>query len=205
MNRATAIGTNRIEAFSDGVIAIIITIMVLEIHAPEAPTWAALARLWPTLLAYILSFVYVAIYWVNHHRLMGYAPRFSVGLHWANMLLLFSLSLVPISTEWLGKFPLSIVPTATYLATLWFPSAAWIWLDAEVLKLKGRDAAPAHVLHAEQIKQISSFLIYAVGIGLAFIQPAASLGCAALVSVIWFLPEGPIDRLLTRTVASRHS
>jgi len=205
MDNQHSIGTARVEAFSDGVIAIIITIMVLEIHAPDAPNVAALTRLWPTFLAYVLSFAYVAIYWVNHQRLIGFAPRFSVGLHWANMFLLFTLSLVPISTAWLGKFPLSTLPTATYLATLLFPAGAWIWLDAEVLKLKGHDAAPAHVLRAEQIKQISSFAIYAVGIALAFVQPALALGCAATVSLIWFLPDGPIDRLLTHSVAARHN
>ncbi len=197
--------TGRIEAFSDGVIAIIITIMVLEIHPPEAPTWAALAHLWPSLLGYALSFAYIAIYWVNHHRLVGLAPRFSVGLHWSNSLLLFTLSLVPISTGWLGRFPLSPVPTATYLATLLLPAAAYMWLNAEVMKLKGADAAPQHIIHAEQIKQIGSFLIYASGIALAFVQPALSLGCAALVSLIWFLPDGPIDRLLTRFTHSRHN
>ncbi len=194
----------RIEAFSDGVIAIIITIMVLEIHPPEAPTWEALSHLWPTLLGYVLSFAYVAIYWVNHQRLVGFAPRFSVGLHWANMLLLFTLSLVPISTGWMGRFPLTTVPTATYLITLILPAAAWMWLDAEVLKLKGADAAPKHVIHAEQIKQIGSFLIYGSGIVLAFVHPAIALLCAALVSLIWFVPDGPIDRLLTRFTHSRH-
>jgi len=198
-------GKSRLEAFSDGVIAIIITIMVLEIHPPDAPTWEALGRLWPALVGYVLSFTYIAIYWVNHQRLIGFAPRFSVGLHWSNMLLLFALSLVPISTGWMGRFPLSTVPTATYLFTLILPSTAYMWLNAEVIKLKGADAAPKHVIHAEQIKQIGSFIIYASGIALAFVSPALSLACAALVSFIWFLPDGPIDRQLTRYTAWRHN
>lgn len=118
--------TTRLEAFSDGVLAIIITIMVLEVHAPKAPTWDALVDIWPTLIGYALSFVYIAIYWVNHHRLIDIAPRYSVTLHWTNAILLFFLSLVPITTGWMSAFPLMPVPTATYLISLLLPGLAYI-------------------------------------------------------------------------------
>ena len=196
--------TTRIEAFSDGVIAIIITIMVLEIHAPHEPTLAALGEIWPTLIAYILSFIYVAIYWVNHHKMIGAAPRFSVTMHWANMALLFTLSLLPISTKWLGQFPLQAVPTATYLVTLILPAMAYALLNREVLYLVGHETVPPLVVRAMRIKQRSSLFIYAVGIALAFVAPALSLVCAALVSVVWIVPDGPFDRLLTRKVKARH-
>lgn len=204
MNEQNSLGTARIEAFSDGVIAIIITIMVLEIHPPRAPTLDALLALWPTLLAYLLSFAYIAIYWVNHHRLLGFARRYTVPLSWANMLLLFSLSLVPISTEWLGQYPLQTIPTATYLVTLILPAVAYRWLDAEVLTLIADQHRKPQLIIVEQIKQYASLAIYALGIGLAFFYPALSLVCAATVSVIWLIPEGPIDRLLTRYAAARH-
>ena len=196
--------TTRIEAFSDGVIAIIITIMVLEIHAPHEPTLEALAALWPTLIDYVLSFIYIAIYWVNHHRLIGVAPRFSVGLHWANMALLFCLSLVPISTQWLGQFPLQTVPTATYLVTLMLPALAYTRVSREVLHLVGHGIASPLVVRVVRIKQRCSVFIYACGVALAFIVPSLSLVCAALVSLMWVVPEGRFDQLLTHRVKERH-
>lgn len=199
------INTTRIEAFSDGVIAIIITIIVLEIHVPKGPTFAALFKLWPTLLAYALSFAYIAIYWVNHHYLLHRARRFSVGLHWPNVLLLFFLSLVPLSTAWLDAFPLARVPTATYLVTLMMPAAAYMWLAHEVYELAGPDTASPEHVRVERVKQLLSVLIYATGVGLAFYHPTLSLGCALMVSVMWFIPDGPFDRLLTRRVNERHS
>ncbi len=197
-------GTARIEAFSDGVIAIIITIIVLEIHVPKAPTSAALFKLWPTLLAYALSFTYIAIYWVNHHYLLHRAKRFSVGLHWSNVLLLFFLSLVPLSTAWLDAFPLARVPTATYLVTLMLPAAAYMWLAHEVFTLAGPDTTSPEHVRAERVKQLLSVLLYASGVGLAFYHPTLSLACAIIVSIIWFIPDGPIDRLLTRRVNALH-
>ncbi|MBU6208221.1 MAG: DUF1211 domain-containing protein, partial [Alphaproteobacteria bacterium] len=166
-----SIATTRLEAFSDGVLAIIITIMVLEVHVPKEPTWAALAAIWPTLVAYALSFIYVAIYWVNHHRLLDIAPHFSVKLHWTNAAMLFFLSLVPVTTGWIATFPLMPVPTATYLISLLLPGVAYVPLHREVVRLYGREIAPAHILRAENTKQIASILLYAGGAALAFVHP----------------------------------
>lgn len=197
--------TARLEAFSDGVLAIIITIMVLEVHVPKAPSWNALLDIWPTLVGYALSFVYIAIYWVNHHRMLDIAPRYSVTLHWTNAMLLFFLSLVPITTGWMSAFPLMTVPTAAYLISLLLPGIAYIPLYREVVHLYGRDIAPKHVLRTEAIKQSASVVLYATGAALAYVHPALSLGCAALVSIIWIAPDGPIDRLLTRGTPPSHS
>jgi len=194
MDRDTA----RLEAFSDGVLAIILTIMVLEVHVPPAPTWRALGAIWPTMIGYALSFVYIAIYWVNHHRLINFAPRFSVTLHWTNAILLFFLSLVPITTGWMSAFPLMPVPTATYLISLLLPGLAYVPLHREVVRLYGCDVAPAHVLRAESFKQVASILLYSGGAALAFVHPGLALACAALVAALWIAPDGPIDRLLTR-------
>jgi uncharacterized membrane protein len=133
-------GVGRVEAFSDGVVAIIVTIMVLELHPPVAEGMDHLWSLWPVFLAYALSYAYVAIYWVNHHRLFAHATRVTNGLVWSNMLLLFALSLVPFSTSYLGEHHFSREATWLYLVTMLLPAVAYTWLQS-VIRETGRGRA----------------------------------------------------------------
>lgn len=191
-------GVNRVEAFSDGVIAIIVTIMVLELRAPEAENIGALWQLWPTFVAYALSYAYVAIYWVNHHRLFGHVRGVSNGLLWANIALLFSLSLVPFSTAYLGEHHFARDAALLYLATLLLPSLTYAILQRTVRRagIEGREAETYH--RATTRKGIAAVLIYLLGLPLAFVAPWLGIACAAIVAVLWMLPWSPLDRLFLR-------
>jgi uncharacterized membrane protein len=200
--------TKRLEAFTDGVIAILVTIMVLEIHPPKAPTWAALSALWPSLLAYQQSFLYIAIYWVNHHNLIKRARHFTVGIFWTNMLLLFCLSLIPLSAAWMDSFQLQPVPTATFLATLYLPAVAYSWLHAAVHKVAHAEHLKPEALKADRIKHIVSIFLYILGILLAFGHEIMAQFCATFVALIWIVPNGRVDRFLKRLTsrsAARHT
>lgn len=188
-------GVGRVEAFSDGVLAIIVTIMVLELKAPEAEDLAALARLWPTFLAYVLSYAYVAIYWVNHHRLFGHVRGVTNGLLWANMALLFTLSLVPFSTAYLGEHHFGRDATLLYLATLLLPALAYAVLHRRIrgAGIQGREAEIYH--RATARKGMAANVTYLLGIALTFVSPWLGIACAALVAVFWMLPWSPLDRL----------
>ncbi|UIJ44059.1 TMEM175 family protein [Sphingomonas cannabina] len=191
-------GVGRVEAFSDGVVAIIVTIMVLELHPPVAEGMDRLWTLWPVFLAYVLSYAYVAIYWVNHHRLFGHATRVTNGLIWWNMLLLFTLSLVPFSTSYLGEHHFSREATWVYLATMLFPAIAYTFLQ-RVIRVTGRQGEAAETYHRQTIrKAIVATLIYIAGALLTFVSPWFGVAAAALVAVLWFLPYGPLDRLFAR-------
>lgn len=189
---------NRLEAFSDGVIAILVTIMVLEIHTPKAPTWSALIDLWPTMLAYQQSFMYIAIYWVNHHSLLKHAKHFTVGIFWSNMLLLFCLSLIPISAAWMDHFQMQPAPTVTFLITLFLPAGAYTWLHHEVHKVAHEEHIKPELLRADRLKNAISLLTYTFGISLAFKHPVLAQLCATVVALIWIVPDGPVDRFLKR-------
>jgi uncharacterized membrane protein len=185
----------RVEAFSDGVIAIIVTIMVLELHAPAAEGWAPLLALWPVLLAYLLSYIYVAIYWVNHHRLFSHAGSVSNGLLWCNMALLFTLSLVPFSTAYLGEHHFSREAVWLYLATMILPAASYTALQ-QIIRRSGRqDASAARYYRAMRRKGLIAMLIYAAGVPLTLLAPWLGVACAALVAALWFLPQSGIDRV----------
>ena len=191
--------TVRVEAFSDGVVAIIVTIMVLELKVPGSDDPRALLAIWPTFLAYALSFAYVAVYWVNHHRLLTYATHTGNGFIWANMLLLFSLSLVPFATAYLGEHELGQFPVILYLAVLLGPSVSYIWLQ-QVIRRDGRQDEAAHRYHRASIRKgLAANLLYVVGIAATFLHPAAGLATAVLVALLWFLPDGPFDRLFGRS------
>lgn len=188
-------GVNRVEAFSDGVIAIIITIMVLEMKAPEEHGLAHLWSLWPVFTAYVLSYAYVAIYWVNHHRLMGHARGVTNALVWANIALLFALSLVPFSTTYLGEHEFSRDATILYLITMLLPAIAYTWLQA-VVRRTGTQGAKAQHYHQTMVhKGLFATFLYALGIPLSFVSPWLGVLCAALVALFWVLPVGPVDRL----------
>lgn len=186
--------TGRIEAFSDGVIAIIITIMVLELRPPTLPSLAGLWHLWPVLFAYGLSFVQVGIYWINHHNLLDRASASTNGLRWANMLWLFCLSLIPFGTAWYGEFPSAAIPTATYLVTLLLPALAYLWLERQVSCSTDRSEAEIRRHRAQSRKTTVSMMLYAAGVALAFVSSIGSVVCAMLVSVLWIAPGSRADR-----------
>ena len=188
-------GVGRVEAFSDGVVAIIVTIMVLELHPPVADGMDRLWSLWPVFLAYVLSYAYVAIYWVNHHRLFGHASRVTNALVWSNMLLLFALSLVPFSTSYLGEHHFSRAATWLYLATMLIPATAYIWLQATIRRTGRHDAAAEAYYRAMIRKGAFAILVYVAGAALTFVSPWLGIGCAGVVAVFWFLPASPVDRL----------
>ena len=191
----TGPGIGRVEAFSDGVIAIIITIMVLELRPPEEAGLAHLRRLWPTFLAYVLSFAYVGIYWVNHHRLLSHARRVTNGLVWFNLLLLFALSLVPFSTAYLGGQHFSRDATLVYLVSMLLPAIAYVPFQ-QVIRVSGAQNAAARRYHRRSVRKgVFASLIYLAGLPLAFVSPWLGIACAGLVALLWFLPKSPIDAL----------
>jgi TMEM175 potassium channel family protein len=188
----------RIEGFSDGVVAIIITIMVLELHAPIAEGFDRLWTLWPVFVAYLLSYAYIAIYWVNHHRLFSHARRVTNALIWANMALLFALSLVPFSTSYLGAHHFSREATILYLLTMLLPAFAYSWLQATIRR-SGLQSDAAELYHrATSRKGLFATIVYAAGIPLSFVTPWLGIAAAALVAAFWVLPVGPVDRLFLR-------
>jgi uncharacterized membrane protein len=190
------VGKNRLEAFSDGVIAILITIMVLELRVPRGDSLQALIPMVPVFLSYVLSFVYLAIYWNNHHHLLHAVVHVSGGILWANMHLLFWLSLVPFSTAWMGENAFAPVPTAVYGVSLLLPAMAWLILQAAIVRVHGPDSLLAHALGRDRKGKLSLFL-YAAAIPLAFVQRWAAGGLFALVALIWLVPDRRIERALT--------
>jgi uncharacterized membrane protein len=187
----------RLEAFSDGVLAIIITIMVLELRAPHEPTLAALLPLWPTVLSYLLSYVFVGIYWNNHHHLWQVVEHVNGGVLWANLHLLFWLSLVPFVTAWMGENHFAAAPVAAYGVVLLGAGTAYYLCVRVLLATHERDSALARALGSD-FKGRISLVIYAVGIAVAFLLPALAGLLYASVAVIWLVPDRRIERVLTR-------
>jgi uncharacterized membrane protein len=185
----------RLTAFSDGVIAIIITIMVLELKVPHDATWRALADLVPVFLSYVLSFVFVAIYWNNHHHLLNACRRVTGGILWANMHLLFWMSLIPFATAWMGENELAQLPVAVYGVSMLMPAIAYLLLQGRIVRANGSDRRLADAL-GRDIKGKISFVICLAGIGLAFVH--AVLGCAAYVvlAALWLVPDRRIERTI---------
>jgi uncharacterized membrane protein len=177
----------RLEAFSDGVIAIIITIMVLEIRPPHEATFAALRSVQPTILAYILSFVFVAIYWNNHHNLLHATRAISGGVMWANMHLLFWLSLIPFVTAWVGESYEHTAPAAVYGLIALMSGVAYSILVVTILKANPGSAV-ARAIGGDAKGRIS-IVLYALGMALAFVEPLLSYATYALVSAIWLIPD----------------
>src|SRR3954447_4135021 len=160
----------RLAAFSDGVFAIIITIMVLELKVPHGDDWATLAKLAPNFLSYVLSFIYIGIYWNNHHHLLYACEQVNGAILWANMHLLFWLSLIPFATGWMGENHFSALPTALYGVALLMPAIAYKLLQATIIRLHGRDGALARAVGADLKGNASPFL-YLTAIALAFVAP----------------------------------
>ena len=185
----------RLAAFSDGVIAIIITIMVLELHVPHGASLAALAPVLPIFLAYVLSFIYVAIYWNNHHHLIHTVTRVNGTILWANMHLLFWLSLIPFATGWMGQNHFARIPTALYGAAMLMPAIAYYLLQLAIIRQQGTHGALARAL-GRDIKGKLSPLLYTTAIAVAFIQPWASHAIYVLVALIWLIPDRRIEHAI---------
>ncbi|MBV8219368.1 MAG: DUF1211 domain-containing protein [Solirubrobacterales bacterium] len=188
----------RLEAFTDGVIAILITIMVLDLHTPAGTSWHALGHELPVLLAYVLSFVYLGIYWNNHHHMLAAVSRVSGATLWANLNLLFWLSLVPFSTAWMSEHQFPSIPTATYGIVLLAAAIAYYILQATLLRAEGRQSR-LRVAIGSDLKGKISPLLYCLGIGLAFVDRWISLAVYVAVALIWLVPDRRVERHLTAT------
>ena len=192
--------TNRLEAFSDGVLAIIITIMVLELKVPshtegQEANLAALQKLWPIFLSYVLSFIYVGIYWNNHHHLLHTAQRVSGGILWANLHLLFWLSLFPFATAWMGENHVAPTPTALYGVVLLMAAIAYYILQRTIMAQQGRDSLLASALGRDWKGKLSP-VFYLAAIPLAFVNPWISTGLYAGMALLWLIPDRRIERAL---------
>lgn len=183
----------RLEAFSDGVIAIIITIMVLELKVPHGDTLETLMPLVPTLLSYILSFVYVGIYWNNHHHMLHLVSRVQGGALWANLHLLFWLSLLPFVTGWMGENHFTTIPVAAYSFVLLMAGMAYFILARVLVAHQGRDSELAKALGRDR-KGIISVVLYIASIVLSFIDTRLAMAVTVLVAVIWVVPDSRIEK-----------
>ena len=180
--------TGRLEAFSDGVIAILITIMVLELHVPRGSDWASIRPVLPILLAYVLSFVFLGIYWNNHHHTMTAVTQVSGGVLWANLHLLFWLSLVPFATRWMDEAGFAPLPTAMYVVVLLLAAVAYWILVVTLVRVEGRESRFAKLLGANHKGQIS-LVCYVVAIPLALLLPPLALLVCAGVAAMWLIPD----------------
>ena len=186
---------DRLLAFSDGVIAIIITIMVLELKVPHGADWAALRGVAPNFVAYVLSFVYLAIYWNNHHHLLHTVTRVDGLILWANSHLLFWLSLVPAATGWMGENFLAPLPTAVYGVSLLMPAIAYYLLEKAIVHQQGRHSVLASAL-GRDVKGKISPLLYAAAVALAFVDAWLSIAIYGLVAVMWLIPDRRSEKVL---------
>lgn len=185
--------TNRLEAFSDGVLAIIITIMVLELKVPEGNDMLSLKPLLPTFVTYVLSFIYIGIYWNNHHHLLQAATSVNGKILWANLYLLFWLSLLPFATGFMGDNHFDKLPTAIYGFVLFMSSLAWQIL-VYFLRANHSIDALIHQVYASKLKVFSSVILYALGTGLSFVNPWIAVGIYVTVAVIWFIPDRKLEK-----------
>jgi len=185
-------GKTRLEAFSDGVIAILITIMVLELKTPEAPTWEALGKLSHEFIAYVLSFVILGIYWNNHHHMLHTVERVSGGIMWANMNLLFWLSLIPFGTAWAGRGDFQQIPTATYGTVLLFAGVAYWILTHTIIRHQGPNSRLARAVRRD-FKGLLSMVVYALAVILAFVEPRLAMALYAAVALMWLIPDRRIE------------
>ena len=185
-------GTGRLEAFSDGVIAVIITIMVLELHAPHGADLDAIRPLLPGFLVYLLSFVFVGIYWNNHHHMFHAATKVDGRVLWANLHMLFWLSLMPFTTAWMGGNHEASLPTAVYGADLLLSGVAYYILERAIIRCEGEDSKLAAAIGGG-LKENISTLFYVAAIPLAFVSPWISDGLFVIVAAIWIIPDSRIE------------
>ncbi len=187
--------TGRLEAFSDGVIAVAITIMVLQLQMPEGTSLAALKPLIPAFLNYVLSFVYIGIYWSNHHHLLQAAERVNGPTLWANLHLLFWLTLIPFTTAWMSNNHAAAVPTAAYGIVLLMAAIAYFILTRAFIALHGRNSTLARALGHDR-KNIISALLYAAAIPLAFAYTGIADALYVVVAILWLVPDSRIEKNL---------
>ena len=187
--------TTRLEAFSDGVLAIIITIMVLELKVPHGENLSALAPLLPVFFSYVLSFVYIGIYWSNHHHMMHAVKRVTGGVLWANLNLLFWLSLLPFVTGWMGENHFAQLPTALYGAVLLMAAIAYWILTFTIINEEGADSLLARAI-GKDLKGKLSIVAYAVAIALSFINHWIAQAIYILIALVWLVPDKRIERVL---------
>ena len=191
-------GKSRLEAFSDGVIAILITIMVLEMKVPHGANWEALAPILPVFLSYVLSFVYLGIYWNNHHHMLHTVHRVSGSILWSNLHLLFWLSLVPFVTGWMGENHFAPLPTALYGVVLFFAAISYFVLQLRIIAAQGHDSVLRAAIGGDWKGKLSP-LLYLAGIAGAFFSTAFSLAIYAGVALIWLIPDRRIERILAHS------
>jgi uncharacterized membrane protein len=188
-------GKNRLEAFSDGVLAIIITIMVLEMKVPHGDSVAALEPLIPVFFSYVLSFIYVGIYWNNHHHMLHTAGRVSGRVLWANLHLLFWLSLMPFATGWMGENHFSALPAAIYGVVLLMAGVAYWILARAIIVTDGRDSLLAKAIGRDR-KGNLSIVLYAAAIPLAFVASWLAISIYVLVALMWVIPDKRIEKIM---------
>jgi uncharacterized membrane protein len=196
--------SGRLEAFSDGVLAVIITIMVLELKPPHGTDWAALRSVLPTLATYVLSFVYIGIYWNNHHHMLRAVNGIDGRAMWLNLHLLFWLSLVPFTTSWLGENPTAPFPTAMYGVVLICSAIAFTLLQQSLITLNGRETPLAQAVRRD-VKGKSSVVLYALAIALAYVSTYISDVLFVAVALIWFIPDRRMERVITQARAEKHA
>ena len=180
------------EAFSDGVIAILITVMILELHIPHGTDWGAIRPVVPALLTYVLSFIFLGIYWNNHHHLLTTVERVNGGILWANLHLLFWLSLVPFVTGWMGQNSFQALPTAMYGANLFMAGIAYLILQTVIIRTQGKGSR-LEVAVGRDIKGKLSGVSYAVASPLAFVSRWVALGIYVCVVLMWLVPDRRIE------------
>ena len=188
-------GKGRLEAFSDGVLAIIITIMVLELKVPHGDSLAALAALWPVFLSYVISFIYVGIYWNNHHHLLHATTSVTGGMMWANLHLLFWLSLLPLATGWMGENHFGPVPSAVYGGVLLMAAVAWFVLQTTIVRAQGRGGLLQRALGNDWKGKLSPVL-YVTGIAASFCVPGLAQAVYLVAALIWLVPDRRIEKVL---------
>jgi len=188
-------GKNRLEAFSDGVIAILITIMVLELKVPQGVTLASLAPVLPVFLSYVLSFVYLGIYWNNHHHMLHACGRVTGSILWANLHLLFWLSLIPFTTAWMGENHFAALPSALYGAVLLMAGIAYYLLQQQIIASQGTDSLLRRAVGTDW-KGKSSPIVYLAAIPIAFVSPALAQALYVAVALVWLVPDRRIERVL---------
>ena len=197
-------GKGRLEAFSDGVLAIIITIMVLELKVPHGASLNDLRPILPVFISYVLSFLYIGIYWNNHHHMMHAVTKVSGDVLWTNMHLLFWLSLIPFVTGWMGENNFAVVPVAVYGVVLFMAAVAYYILAHRLALTHGKQSIIARALGNDWKGKLSMF-IYACGIGGSFLSPWVGFGLYAVVAIVWFIPDKRIEEKLEEKISDLSS